>query len=266
MKNTASDKRQSWPLCDTLPPITAILFLWRHKRGIPLSPTTWPKKHVILPTLFKRSYFSHPLPLNHGYQTESTFVGNGTRIATLWKQIFICQLDLDIQSIKWCQVVPCCRKFLHKRCFRKARETSFQCGHCRVAGKDQDSNREWTEGQWNVGRFRWQPRLGHTSRITRTHPHWTGQKRHCRCEKQCLCSLPSSTRDKFLATSSLSHWSHDLVFVLGQHGLVHLHHPRRTTPSLHSRNSVHTCGSCAVCAKSHLPTDLSIIPCHSVHV
>ena len=91
-------------------------------------------------------------------------------------------------------------------------------------------------------------------------PYWKGQKCHCWFEKQCLCSLPSSTRDKFLAASSLSHWSHDLVFVLGQHGLVHLHHPRRTMPFLHSRHSVHTRGSCAVRAKSHLPTDQSIIP------
>ena len=53
---------------------------------------------------------------------------------------FICQLDLDVQSIKRCHAMPCCGRFLHKRCFRKARETSFQCGHCRVEGEDETSN------------------------------------------------------------------------------------------------------------------------------
>ena len=27
--------------------------------------------------------------------------------------------------------MPCCGKFVHKRCFAKARENSYQCGHCR---------------------------------------------------------------------------------------------------------------------------------------
>ena len=67
-------------------------------------------------------------------------LGTGPELQPFENKFFICQLDLDIQSIKRCQVVPCCRKFLHKRCFRKARETSFQCGHCRVVGEDQDSN------------------------------------------------------------------------------------------------------------------------------
>ena len=49
-------------------------------------------------------------------------------------------LDLDIQSIKRCQVVPGCGKFLHKCCFRKTRETSFQCGHRGIVGEDQNSN------------------------------------------------------------------------------------------------------------------------------
>ena len=44
---------------------------------------------------------------------------------------FICLLDLEIQSLKRCQVMSCCGKFVHKRCFAKAREDSYQCGHCR---------------------------------------------------------------------------------------------------------------------------------------
>ena len=52
---------------------------------------------------------------------------------------FICLLDLDIASVLRCHVMPCCGKCLHKRCFQKARETSFQCGHCRLM-HDEDSD------------------------------------------------------------------------------------------------------------------------------
>ena len=34
--------------------------------------------------------------------------------------------------------MPCCGKFVHKRCFVKARENSHQCGHCRVETLDSD--------------------------------------------------------------------------------------------------------------------------------
>ena len=44
---------------------------------------------------------------------------------------FICLLDLEVQSLKRCQATPCCGKFVHKRCFAKARENSHQCGHFR---------------------------------------------------------------------------------------------------------------------------------------
>ena len=44
---------------------------------------------------------------------------------------FICLLDLEVQSLKRCQAMPCCGKFVHKHCFAKAREDSYQCGHCR---------------------------------------------------------------------------------------------------------------------------------------
>ena len=56
---------------------------------------------------------------------------------------FICQLDLDIQAVKRCRVMPCCGKFIHKRCHKKARETTSQCGHCRVGGTNNtDSDEE----------------------------------------------------------------------------------------------------------------------------
>ena len=44
---------------------------------------------------------------------------------------FICLLDLEVQSLKRCQAMPCCGKFVPKRCFAKACEDSYQCGHCR---------------------------------------------------------------------------------------------------------------------------------------
>lgn len=52
---------------------------------------------------------------------------------------FICLLDLDIASVLRCHVMPCCGKLIHKRCFQKARETSFQCGHCRLT-PDEDTD------------------------------------------------------------------------------------------------------------------------------
>ena len=67
-------------------------------------------------------------------------LGMGPELQPFHDKCFICQLDLDIQSIKRCHVMPCCGKFLHKRCHKKARETSFQCGHCRVLGDDDTSN------------------------------------------------------------------------------------------------------------------------------
>ena len=67
-------------------------------------------------------------------------LGMGPELQPFHDICFICQLDLDIHSIKRCHVMPCCRKFLHKRCFEKARETSFQCGHCRIVGEDETSN------------------------------------------------------------------------------------------------------------------------------
>ena len=51
---------------------------------------------------------------------------------------FICLLDLEIQSLKRCRPMPCCGKFVHKRCFVKARENSHQCRHCHVETLDSD--------------------------------------------------------------------------------------------------------------------------------
>ena len=67
-------------------------------------------------------------------------LGMGLELQPFQGKCFICQMDLDFQSIIGCQVMSCCGKVLHNRCFRKACETSFQCGHCRIVGEDQDSN------------------------------------------------------------------------------------------------------------------------------
>ena len=67
-------------------------------------------------------------------------LGIGPELQAFHDKCFICRLDLDIGSIKRCHVMPCCGKFLHKRCHKKARETSFQCGHCRVVDDEDTSN------------------------------------------------------------------------------------------------------------------------------
>ena len=63
----------------------------------------------------------------------------GPELSPFKDACFICLLELDIQSITRCRVMSCCGKFLHKRCFKKANERSFQCGHCRRPCLD-DSN------------------------------------------------------------------------------------------------------------------------------
>ena len=57
---------------------------------------------------------------------------------TFQDRCFICLLDLEVQSLKRCRPMPCCGKFVHKRCFTKARKNSNQCGHCRVETLDSD--------------------------------------------------------------------------------------------------------------------------------
>jgi len=63
----------------------------------------------------------------------------GPEMLPFQDKCFICLLDLDIQSILRCVAMPCCGKFLHRRCFRKAEENSFQCGHCRRCDHDSDT-------------------------------------------------------------------------------------------------------------------------------
>ena len=66
-------------------------------------------------------------------------LGLGPEVQAFQDKCFICQLDLDIACVTRCHAMPCCGKFIHHRCFHKARHTSFQCGHCRLI-PDEDSN------------------------------------------------------------------------------------------------------------------------------
>ena len=63
----------------------------------------------------------------------------GPELQPFQDKCFISLLDLDIASVLQCHVTSCCSKFIHKYCLRKARETSFQCGHCRLM-PNKDSN------------------------------------------------------------------------------------------------------------------------------
>ena len=57
--------------------------------------------------------------------------GLGPEHLAFGDRCFICLLDLEVQFLKRCRAMPCCGKFVHKRCFAKARQDSYQCGHCR---------------------------------------------------------------------------------------------------------------------------------------
>ena len=105
-------------------------------RGIPFRDVI--KKHVTLTYLRERAFPVHSL-LNMASRQSLRLLGMGPELQLYRDKCFICLLDLDIASVLRCHVMPCCGKFLHKRCFQKARETSFQCGHCRLM-PDEDSN------------------------------------------------------------------------------------------------------------------------------
>jgi len=66
--------------------------------------------------------------------------GLGPEVQAYRDQCFICQLDLDVGSILRCPPMPCCGKLLHKRCSRKARANSFECGHCRIIREDSNGS------------------------------------------------------------------------------------------------------------------------------
>ena len=69
-------------------------------------------------------------------------LGLGPEMPAFQDKCFICQSDLDIRSVLGCHMMPCCGKFIHQRCFRKARQTSFQCGHCRLMPDEDTSSND----------------------------------------------------------------------------------------------------------------------------
>ena len=109
--------------------------------GIPPLVTST-KKHVTL--LYLREHVTPSPSLFNmarsiARRQSLRLLGLGPEVQAFQDKCFICQLDLDIASVTRCHAMSCCGKFIHHRCFHKARHTSFQCGHCRLM-PDEDSN------------------------------------------------------------------------------------------------------------------------------
>ena len=102
--------------------------------GMPPHP---PSRHVTkkIPRGPPSPYIKRRTPPTHSQTMASRhsrrLQGLGPEHLAYEDRCFICLLDLEVQSLKRCQATPCCGKFVHKRCFAKARENSDQCGHCR---------------------------------------------------------------------------------------------------------------------------------------
>ena len=90
------------------------------------------KKYHVVP--FSRpqikTHTTHPQSKTMASRHSRRLQGLGPEHLAYEDRCFICLLDLEVQSLKRCQATPCCGKFVHKRCFVKARENSYQCGHC----------------------------------------------------------------------------------------------------------------------------------------
>ena len=100
------------------------------------------KKHVTLLYLRERVTPSPSLfnmARSIARRQSPRLLGLGPEVQAFQDKCFICQLDLDIASVTRCHAMSCCGKFIHHRCFHKARHTSFQCGHCRLM-PDEDSD------------------------------------------------------------------------------------------------------------------------------
>ena len=88
--------------------------------------------------LKQRTFPISPRFHSMAFRQSLRLLGIGPELSLFQDKCFICYLDLDIASVIGCHAMPCCGKFIHKRCLQKARETSFQCGHCRVVDGDDD--------------------------------------------------------------------------------------------------------------------------------
>ena len=86
--------------------------------------TTWSRPHI-------KTHTTHPQSKTMTSRHSRRLQGLGPEHLAYEDRCFICLLDLEVHSLKRCQPMPCCGKFVHKRCFTQARENSDQCGHCR---------------------------------------------------------------------------------------------------------------------------------------
>ena len=97
------------------------------------------KKHVT--PVYLRESKAEPSIQNMASRQSLRLLGMGPELQAFHDICFICLVNLDIASVLRCHVMPCCGKLIHKRCLQKARETSFQCGHCRfVPDEDTDTD------------------------------------------------------------------------------------------------------------------------------
>ena len=191
----------------SLPPITAFLVCNIIRGGYPLSPqprdqrkrSTWSFPSYLKDRTFPSSHFQH------GIQTESRFAGNGTRSATLSRQMFHLSIGfrnsihqaMSSHAILW--------EISSQMLFQKSPWNQFlmlTLSHCRRGPRQYPHQkcREWTEGQWNVGRFGWKTRLGRTSRTTRTHP--------IERARNAIADLRSSAFAHSLHQPGTSSWEH----------------------------------------------------------
>ena len=105
--------------------------------GIPPLVTSRPTRDT---PLLKRACHTFSR-FNMAQRHRLRLLGLGPEMPAFQDKCFICQSNLDIRTVLGCHMMPCCGKFIHQRCFRKARQTSFQCGHCRLMpDKDTSSN------------------------------------------------------------------------------------------------------------------------------
>ena len=112
----------------------------RGDRGYPPLVTS---RHTRDTSLLKRECHAFsPSLFNMACRQSLRLMGLGPEMPAFHDKCFICQSDLDIRSVLGCHMMPCCGKFIHQRCFRKARQTSFQCGHCRLMPDEDTSSND----------------------------------------------------------------------------------------------------------------------------
>ena len=200
-------------------------------------------------------------------------LGMGPELQPFHDKCFICQLDLDIQSIKRCHVMPCCGKFLHKRCFQKARETSFQCGHCHVVGEEDETSNS-TDSIENE--LRDVLRANETLDDSDENPVWVtppelrGPTLIDRA-RNAIADLRSSAVAHSIHQPGTPSWQSlpfridpmvwYLLWVNMDWFISTI--PEGPRPLYIQRHRVHTCRSCATCPENHLPTHHSNHPCRS---